>query len=521
MKKRIVSIKGVAVLLALNFVLTGCGKKEDSQEEIEDPVINSMSVEDICRYLTDTVNLRSHQSYFCNAGNSDDLDWYEDDGVIDRGRIVVYDSEDPDNYDSPLTYYINFTVSEFDPDVVSELNVGDYSAGGTIVAISGNFTLIAFEVTDYELYQMYEEDINSVSIYDCTNHSAPYSSPELQAVYELFVELGEASSLDDIDVESIVSEIPEETTQDETVPLATTDESLVINSMSVEEICEFLSNAVYNGSHQYHTYMADDLADAFVSQGVVDLGRYCVFDNEDLTSTEIPYTYYVVYSVTEFDPATISTLSVGDDLYFLDGPIVAISGNFVLCAYEVTDLELFSVLMHAPDPNIPYSDYENSIAPYSDPELQAVLELFVELGEATSLDDLEIEAYIPETTEETSTVEGSTAVPENADLDPNVCWYDEGYVTSPHTYTNTTYIRLDYINEYYLSYQSGTIFYDVVYNGQTVYTSTTGHSEGLFDTSYPGAPTNGQYMAAGTYTISFYDADISDSQIATSTCTVE
>lgn len=517
MKKRILKRSVVAVLLALSFVLTGCGKKEDSQEEIEDPVINSMTVEDICEYLTDTVNLRSHQSYFCNAGNSDDLDWYEDDGVIDRGRIVVYDSEDPDNYDSPLTYYINFTVSEFDPDVVSELNVGDYSAGGTIVAISGNFTLIAFEVTDYELYQMYEEDINSVSINDCTNHSAPYSYPELQAVYELFVELGEASSLDDIDVESIVSEIPEETTPAETVPLATTDESLVINSMNVEEICEFLSNAVDTESHQYYGFMADtDYAQIYADDGVVDIGRYNVFDNEDLTSLDVPYTYYISFTVTEFDPVTVSTLNVGDSPYYLDGPIAAIAGNFVLCAMEVTDLELYSEQLHTPNPDIPFSDYENDSLPYSDPNLQAVCELFAELGEATSLDEFDFDTQ----TEETSTG-GSTEVPENADSDPNVCWYDEGYVTSPHTYTNTTYIRLDYINEYYLSYQSGTIFYDVVYNGQTVYTSTTGHSEGLFDTSYPGAPTNGQYMAAGTYTISFYDADISDSQIATSTCTVE
>lgn len=314
------------------------------------------------------------------------------------------------------------------------------------------------------------------------------------------------------ETETVIETSAEET--EETVPLATTDESLVINSMTVEEICEFLSNVIDKDSHIVSYVDESHMAQLYESEGVVDLGRYYSFDNEDLTSVDSPYTYYVCLSVYEFTPEAVSSLNVGDYPYYLDGPIAAISGNFVLCAYEVTDLDGFNEWFHGGNTNL-ISDYANFTEPFGDPELHAAFELFVDLGEATSLDGFDFDTQ----TDETST-EGSTEVPENADPDPNVCWYDEGFVTSPHTYTNTTYIRLDYINEYYLSYQSGTIFYDVVYNGQTVYTSTTGHSEGLFDTSYPGAPTNGQYMAAGTYTITFYDADMSDSPIGDSSCTV-
>lgn len=520
MKKRILKRSVVAVLLALSFVLTGCGKKEDSQEEIEDPVINSMTVEDICEYLTDTVNLRSHQSYFCNAGNSDDLDWYEDDGVIDRGRIVVYDSEDPDNYDSPLTYYINFTVSEFDPDVVSELNVGDYSAGGTIVAISGNFTLIAFEVTDYELYQMYEEDINSVSIYDCTNHSAPYSYPELQAVYELFVELGEASSLDDIDVESIVSEIPEETTPAETVPLATTDESLVINSMTIEELCEYLSPYI-DPNDEYGVVSEDGLASyTFTNDnpGVLELWENRAYGIDLDYSDEHNHqtTYYARFTIIHMDPSYITDLSVGDEIVIAGSykwTVSAISGDYILCAEEVTDYALYNEAMAGDDYELFFECF-NQMAPYAEPNIQNLYNAFVALGTATSLDDISID----ETTDG-APAGGSSEVPDS-EADSDVCWYDNGYVSSPYTYTNTTAIRLDYLNEYYLSYQSGTIFYDVVYNGQTVYMSGLGEYVAEFDTSYSGATTSGQYLAAGTYTITFYDADMSDSPIGDSSCTV-
>ena len=518
MKKRIVSIKGVAVLLALSFVLTGCGKKEDSQEEIEDPVINSMTVEDICEYLTDTVNLRSHQSYICNAGNSDDLDWYEDDGVIDRGRIVVYDSEDPDNYDSPLTYYINFTVSEFDPDVVSELNVGDYSAGGTIVAISGDFTLIAFEVTDYELYQMYEEDINSVSIYDCTNHSAPYSSPELQAVYELFVELGEVTSLDDIDIEAIVPEptaatvTTAATETEETVPVPTTDESLVINSMTVEQIFEILSPQLDPaGNHQYGGQ--SELVDASeLDDTVLELGYFMVFDREDGYDENGSYAprteYYMMCQIARLTPEALATVQVGE-YYVSDDTVIyvsAIAGDFIFEGYEVLDFELFDdSYAH------PLNESGNYDAPYADPNLQTAYETFVALSEAASLDELP--AGGPST-------DVSAVVPDNDEYDDYVSWYDEGYVSSPYTYTNTTYIRLDYLNDFYLSYEWRTIFYDVVYNGQTVYTSGDGYSEAIFDVNSSGAVTDGQYLAAGTYTIHFYDDDVSDVCVGESTCTV-
>lgn len=519
MKKRIISKRIIAALLAASFMLTGCGKEEDSREEIKDPVINSMSVEEICDYLSNAIDVDGHQYYSCDAGNSGDIHMYVDDGIIDRGRIVVYDTEDPTDSDSPKKYYINFVVSELDSDAIAELDVGDYSGGGTVVAVSGNFSLIGYEVTDYELFRVHEEDVrNNPLSTDFINIEAPYSAPELQAVYELFVELGEVTSLDDIDIEAIVPEptaatvTTAATETEETVPVPTTDESLVINSMTVEQIFEILSPQLDPaGNHQYGGQ--SELVDASeLDDTVLELGYFMVFDREDGYDENGSYAprteYYMMCQIARLTPEALATVQVGE-YYVSDDTVIyvsAIAGDFIFEGYEVLDFELFDdSYAH------PLNESGNYDAPYADPNLQTAYETFVALSEAASLDELP--AGGPST-------DVSAVVPDNDEYDDYVSWYDEGYVSSPYTYTNTTYIRLDYLNDFYLSYEWRTIFYDVVYNGQTVYTSGDGYSEAIFDVNSSGAVTDGQYLAAGTYTIHFYDDDVSDVCVGESTCTV-
>lgn len=319
------------------------------------------------------------------------------------------------------------------------------------------------------------------------------------------------------ETETIIETSAEET--EETVPLATTDESLVINSMTIEELCEYLSPYI-DPNDEYGVVTEDGLAFySFTNDnpGVLELweNRAYGIDLDYSDEHNNQTTYYARFTIIHMDPSYMTDLSVGDEIVIAGTykwTVSAISGDYILCAEEVTDYALYNEAMAGDEYEL-FNECFNRMAPYAEPNIQNLYNAFVALGTATSLDDISID----ETTDG-APAGGSSEVPDS-EADSDVCWYDNGYVSSPYTYTNTTAIRLDYLGEYYGTL-SETIFYDVVYNGQRVYYSGVGESVAEFDTSYSGATTSGQYLAAGTYTITFYDSDMSDSIIAHSSCTV-
>ena len=94
-------------------------------------------------------------------------------------------------------------------------------------------------------------------------------------------------------------------------------------------------------------------------------------------------------------------------------------------------------------------------------------------------------------------------------------WYfKDGEQNGVAYYENATVIDLDvYVDNY------SNIYYTVDYNGDLVYTSDTGTYEGYFRSSWPEATLDesGDYLAAGTYTITFYNGS---TQIYSDSCIV-
>ena len=100
-----------------------------------------------------------------------------------------------------------------------------------------------------------------------------------------------------------------------------------------------------------------------------------------------------------------------------------------------------------------------------------------------------------------------------------VNWYGCDWDLGDGYYTNTTYIEVDLDLDYTQDLDYSEIYFTVEYNGQEVYRET-GTYMGTLYTFYSGAPIDAEqdFLAAGTYTITFYDVD--DSEIWSGTATV-
>ena len=95
-----------------------------------------------------------------------------------------------------------------------------------------------------------------------------------------------------------------------------------------------------------------------------------------------------------------------------------------------------------------------------------------------------------------------------ADMVTGVNWFGCDWNYGDSYYTNTTYIDVDLAFDWSTDIDYSGIYYTVEYQGQELYRET-GDYMGYFYSSTPGAPTDetGYYLAAGEYTITFYDAD--------------
>ncbi len=107
-------------------------------------------------------------------------------------------------------------------------------------------------------------------------------------------------------------------------------------------------------------------------------------------------------------------------------------------------------------------------------------------------------------------------IPPFADCVRGVTWYGGNY---DGTYNNATYIDMDLDLDWSDNCDYSSIYYEISYNGQVIKTETGTYMAYLY--SYdPGVPLDdsGYYIAAGSYEITFYEAD--GTVILTETATV-
>lgn len=186
--------------------------------------------------------------------------------------------------------------------------------------------------------------------------------------------------------------------------------------------------------------------------------------------------------VFELDPSEITEYSAGD--FYESLRISAISGRFLLFCSEITDCDAYNDdLNNVGSSNTENNpDFFNNSEPFSDPNVQAVYDLFVALGE--------------------------TAMPDDSSVSNE--W------TGSDDLTNTDSIELDLtgIEDY------SSIYYTVEYYGAVVYTSETGTYQGVYNTSMPGALVKNGCLASGRYTVSFYDVSDPSVPITSDSCVV-
>ena len=100
-----------------------------------------------------------------------------------------------------------------------------------------------------------------------------------------------------------------------------------------------------------------------------------------------------------------------------------------------------------------------------------------------------------------------------------VNWYGCDWELGDSNYTNTTYIEVDLDLDYSQDLDYSEIYYTFEYGGQEIYRGTGSYMATLY-TFYDGAPVDSEQdvLAAGAYTITFYDVD--DSVIWSGNATV-
>ena len=195
---------------------------------------------------------------------------------------------------------------------------------------------------------------------------------------EVFLKTEETEETVAETVETTVAETTEITETTET-----TRQASVIDSMSIDEVADMLFAVVSipaGCEYDYDDQLRNDGANP------VNYRQYRIQNADCYDGTTFNYTYSINFQIFEEDPSVVSSYAVGDS-YDYTG-IAAISGNYILTCSEVTDCEALNADLNNPsyDPVVVVNT--NFLASYSDPNLQAVYDLFVELGEVTSLDEI-------------------------------------------------------------------------------------------------------------------------------------
>ena len=438
-RREVTMKKVLSILLSMSLLLglAACSKEAGSESgetteenaglSLQDYDINSMSIDEVMDLLISVVDIPEG----CHS-------WEEEEPRVGSTEAVNYrlfGVGNDDFYDGPTlncTYSMTIIVSELDPSEITEYSAGDFYESRRITAISGRLLLTCSEVTNYDAYN---DDLNNVGssnteyTLDYFNDSEPFSDPNVQAVYDLFVALGETAVPDDSSVD-----IQEETREE----------------IQTESQTESTASPYSSASNEWTG--RDDLTNT----DSIEL---------DLTGIE---DYSSIYYTVEYYGTVVYTSETGtyQGVYNTSMPGALIkngylaSGRYTVSFYDVSD------------PSVPIT---------SD-----------------------------------SCVVSVSQVPVSDSSSMYVEWFDGEYVGNPYTYSNTTYIDLDI----FTSYDSRWLFYDVRYNGALIYTSDLDHWEAYFTTDFDEAVTDGPYLAAGEYEITFYNADTSDAPLRTGTCTV-
>jgi len=426
--------KVLSILLSMSLLLglAACSEEAGSESgetteenaglSLQDYDINSMSIDEVTDLLISVVDIPEG----CHS-------WEEEEPRAGSTEAVNYRSvgvENDDVYDGPTmnsTYNMTFQVFELDPEEISGYSAGDYYEYRRIAAVSGRYLLVCSEVTDYEAYNDYLNGSDLGNIPDVFNDTAPFSDPNAQGVYDLFVALGETALPDESSVD-----IPEETR----------------GVSQTESQTESTVNPYSSASGDW--VGSDDLTNT----DSIELDLTGV---EDCSSVYYTVEYYgaVVYTSENGTYQGIYNTSMPGAL-IKNGYLA--SGRYTVSFYDVSD------------PSVPITS-DSCVVSVS------------QVSDSSSM-------YVE--------------------------WFDGEYVGNPYTYSNTTYIDLDI----FTSYDSRWLFYDVRYNGELIYTSDLDHWEAYFTTDFDEAVTDGPYLAAGEYEITFYNADTSDAPLRTGTCTV-